>query len=160
MLILPRLSQVLLGTVLLCLIWNQMADCTPTAAKPQSQQPSFQDWILTTPLPQNPQYSKIELRTLPLFPDLKLAEQLDTDFTTRVADLNDNIARKQRQLHRMLQDWSVSENVIRLTQKELSQLRTERDRLALEHLLIMRQLERNIVIPIPDFAIPQAIETP
>lgn len=155
--ILPRLSQVLLGSVLLCLIWNQMADWTPTASKPQSQHPPFRDWILSTP---PPQYSKIELRTLPLFPDLKLAEQLDADFTTRVADLNDNIAKKQRQLHRMLQDWSVSENVIRLTQKELSQLRTERDRLALEHLLIMRQLERNFVIPVPDFAIPQPLETP
>ncbi len=155
MLILPRLSQVLLGSVLLCLIWNQMADWAPTGAKPQSQQHPFQDWILTPP-----PYSKIELRTLPLFPDLKLAEQLDADFTARVADLNDNIAQKQRQLHGMLQDWSVSENVIRLTQKELSQLRTERDRLALEHLLIMRQLERNFVIPVPDFAMPQPLETP
>jgi hypothetical protein len=156
MLIPSRLSPIVLGSAFLCLIWNQMADCTLTAAKPQSQ-PPLQDWILTTPPPPPP---KIELRTLPLFPDLKLAEQLDADFTARVAALNDNIANKQRQLHRMLQDWSISENVIRLTQKELSQLRTERDRLALEHLLIMRQLERNFVIPSPDFAIPQAIETP
>jgi len=32
-------------------------------------------------------------------------------------------------------------------QARLSQLRTERDRLALEHLLLMRQLQENFVIP-------------
>ena len=87
------------------------------------------------------------LSRLPLFPDTKLAEALESDFRTQIAGLNTQIADKQIALQTMLSSWSSDVELIRKTQGVLSDLRRERDRLSLEHLLLMRQVREHFVIP-------------
>ncbi|MEN9221900.1 MAG: hypothetical protein Q6M04_05625 [Thermostichus sp. BF3_bins_97] len=91
----------------------------------------------------------IHLERLALLPDADLAEQMDEEFSQRLARLNAQIADKQERLYRLLQDWGSAEADIRQIQAQLSELRTERDRLALEHLLMLRQLQDNFALPLP-----------
>lgn len=91
----------------------------------------------------------IHLERLALLPDPDLAEHMDVDFSQRLARLNAQIADKQERLYRLLQDWGSAEADIRQIQAQLSELRTERDRLALEHLLMLRQLQDNFALPLP-----------
>lgn len=89
------------------------------------------------------------LETLPLMPDRDRALRMDGVFQQKVRLVNLRIQERQRRLHVLLEDWTSDPDQIRGIQAELSELRTERDRLALEHLLLMRQLERHFVIPPP-----------
>ncbi|MEN9202006.1 MAG: hypothetical protein Q6K80_10980 [Thermostichus sp. DG_1_6_bins_120] len=91
----------------------------------------------------------IDLERLALLPDPELAEEMDNEFSRQLARLNGQIADKQERLLRLLQDWGASETEIRQMQIQLSALRTERDRLALEHLLLLRQLQENFALPLP-----------
>ncbi|MEN9231323.1 MAG: hypothetical protein Q6L68_10480 [Thermostichus sp. DG02_5_bins_236] len=91
----------------------------------------------------------IDLEHLALLPDPDLAERMDVDFGQRLARLNEQIANQQERLYRLLQDWGSAEADIRQIQTQLSALRTERDRLALEHLLMLRQLQDNFALPLP-----------
>jgi hypothetical protein len=91
----------------------------------------------------------IHLDHLALLPDADLAEQMDVEFSQQLARLNAQIADKQERLYRLLQDWGSAEADIRQIQAQLSELRTERDRLALEHLLMLRQLQENFALPLP-----------
>ncbi|MGQ9837934.1 MAG: hypothetical protein ACUVRV_08205 [Cyanobacteriota bacterium] len=90
----------------------------------------------------------IHLEHLALLPDPDLAEQMDVDFRQQLARLNEQIAAQQEHLYRLLQDWGSNEEDIRQVQAQLSALRTERDRLALEHLLMLRQLQDNFSLPL------------
>ncbi|WP_244350170.1 hypothetical protein [Thermostichus vulcanus] len=92
----------------------------------------------------------IHLDRLALLPDADLAEQMDVEFSQQLARLNAQIADKQERLYRLLQDWSSSEADLRQIQAQLSELRTERDRLALEHLLMLRQLQDSFALPLPN----------
>jgi hypothetical protein len=87
------------------------------------------------------------LEGLPLFPDPSLAQSLEADFNRQLAAINAQIGDRQAVLQALLLRWESDEGQIRRLQARLSQLRTERDRLALEHLLLMRQLQENFVIP-------------
>ncbi len=91
----------------------------------------------------------IHLDRLALLPDADLAERMDVEFSQQLARLNAQIADKQERLYRLLQDWGSPEADIRQIQAQLSELRTERDRLALEHLLMLRQLQENFALPLP-----------
>ncbi len=113
-------------------------------SSPSFMIPSFK-WFESPP----PSYPAIDLSQLPLFPDSQLAEQINQDFGRQVADLNSQISEKQIELHESLKNWSSPETDIRTIQLDLSELRTERDRLALELLLLLRQLDRNFDIPDP-----------
>ncbi|MFS8900940.1 hypothetical protein NW845_06105 [Synechococcus sp. H60.2] len=86
---------------------------------------------------------------LALLPDPELAEAMDREFNRRLARLNRQIANQQDRLYRLLQTWDSDEEEIRQVQAQLSQLRLERDRLALEHLLLLRQLQENFALPLP-----------
>ncbi len=86
---------------------------------------------------------------LALLPDPELAEAMDREFSRRLARLNRQIVNQQERLYRLLQTWDSDEADIRQIQAQLSQLRTERDRLALEHLLLLRQLQENFALPLP-----------
>ncbi len=99
----------------------------------------------------------IEWDRLALLPDLELAEEMDKEFSRRLARLNRQIANQQERLYRLLQTWDSDEADIRQAQAQLSQLRLERDRLALEHLLILRQLQENFALPLPS---PSAANSP
>ncbi len=103
---------------------------------------------LDPPLPTSADLG-IEWDRLALLPDLELAEEMDRQFSRRLARLNRQIANQQERLYRLLQTWDSDEDAIRQTQAQLSQLRLERDRLALEHLLILRQLQENFALPLP-----------
>lgn len=74
---------------------------------------------------------------------------MDREFSRRLARLNQQIASQQDRLYRLLQTWDANVEDIRQTQAQLSQLRFERDRLALEHLLLLRQLQENFALPLP-----------
>jgi hypothetical protein len=87
------------------------------------------------------------INQIPLLPDPDMARQVEIDFKENVAFLNQQIADHQTRLHSLLLNWSSDPSVIREIQAQLSELRTERDRLALEHLLILRQLERDFALP-------------
>ncbi|MEN9224494.1 MAG: hypothetical protein Q6M54_03385 [Thermostichus sp. DRC_bins_24] len=91
----------------------------------------------------------IHLERLALLPDADLAEEMNVEFSQQLARLNAQIADKQERLYRLLQDWDSAETDIRQIQAQLSELRTERDRLALEHLLMLRQLQDNFALPLP-----------
>ncbi len=103
---------------------------------------------LGSPLPTSADLG-IDWDRLALLPDLELAEEMDRQFSRRLARLNRQIANQQERLYRLLQTWDSDEDAIRQTQAQLSQLRLERDRLALEHLLILRQLQENFALPLP-----------
>lgn len=89
----------------------------------------------------------IDLDNLALIPDRRLAKQMEADFSQQVTDLNQQIGSKQADLQHLLMNWSSDTKQLHLIQAEISALRTERDRLALEHLLILRQLQLEFVIP-------------
>ena len=91
----------------------------------------------------------IDWAQLPLLPDPELAAEMDREFSRRLARLNQQIASQQDRLYRLLQTWDANVEDIRQTQAQLSQLRLERDRLALEHLLLLRQLQENFALPLP-----------
>jgi hypothetical protein len=115
---------------------------------PLLNRPRFTPLPRLSPSPPPPVEIGIDLDLLPLFPDQELATQMESQFNQRVADLNAEIALKQADLHHWLVTWESDEAKIRETQVDLSRLRTERDRLSLEHLLVMRQLELHFIIPI------------
>ncbi|MFS8885580.1 hypothetical protein [Synechococcus sp. H70.2] len=101
------------------------------------------------PLPPTSTQLDIDWAQLPLLPDPQLAEEMDREFSRRLARLNQQIASQQDRLYRLLQTWDSDEEEIRQVQAQLSQLRLERDRLALEHLLLLRQLQENFALPLP-----------
>ncbi|MEN9205074.1 MAG: hypothetical protein Q6J68_02765 [Thermostichales cyanobacterium SZTDM-1c_bins_54] len=103
-------------------------------------------WGLGDP-PSWAQSPSVVLEALPLFPDAELAADLETRFSQQLAAINAQIGDRQAVLQALLMRWESDEGQIRRLQARLSQLRTERDRLALEHLLLMRQLQENFVIP-------------
>jgi hypothetical protein len=131
---------------------------SPTPAKPPTPTagtdapaglsfPTLLPWPgLPTFFPSEPE---IDLTNLPLFPDLDTSKRVEAEFDSRVAELNSQIAGKQALLYNLLVNWASDVSEIRQIQVELSELRTERDRLALEHLLLLRQLEETFVIPVP-----------
>lgn len=87
------------------------------------------------------------LETLTLIPDRVTAERLERLFGLRVQAINTQIAQHQTDLQKRLADLTSSDDEIRRLQAELSQLRVERDRLAIEHLLLMRQVTEKLVFP-------------
>ena len=99
----------------------------------------------------------IDWDRLALLPDPDLAEEMDREFSRRLARLNRQIANQQERLYRLLQTWDSDEADIRQAQAQLSQLRIERDRLALEYLLMLRQLQENFALPLPG---PSAASSP
>ncbi|MFS8854441.1 hypothetical protein NW851_01035 [Synechococcus sp. H55.7] len=130
---------------------------TPTPAQNQPTSPGielspFPDFPLLKELdPPSPTLADLGIHWdhLALLPDPELAEAMDREFNRRLARLNRQIANQQERLYRLLQDWDSDEADIRQIQSQLSQLRTERDRLALEHLLLLRQLQENFALPLP-----------
>ncbi|NJL98182.1 MAG: hypothetical protein HC924_04830 [Synechococcaceae cyanobacterium SM2_3_2] len=126
----------------------------PSAARGSASPTQLLDRPRFTPLPRlspsplSPVEIGIDLDLLPLFPDQELATLMENQFNQRVAELNADIALRQADLHHWMVTWESDEAKIRETQAELSRLRTERDRLALEHLLVMRQLELHFIIPL------------
>jgi len=132
---------------------------TPPVARPQPPAPDqtdpllFPDFPLLKELdPPPPSLADLGIHwdRLALLPDPELAEEMDVEFSRRLARLNRQIADQQERLYRLLQTWDSDEADIRQIQAQLSQLRTERDRLALEHLLMLRQLQENFALPLPD----------
>ncbi|MEO1133869.1 MAG: hypothetical protein AAFX40_14330 [Cyanobacteria bacterium J06639_1] len=97
--------------------------------------------------------AEIDLDALTLIPDPRTAEQLESLFRLRVAGINDSIQRRQADLQGQLADASSNDDDIRQLQRELSNLRSERDRLAIEHLLLMRQVTEKLVFP-ASFGVP------
>lgn len=87
------------------------------------------------------------IEKIPLLPNPEMARQVEADFKENVAFLNQQIADHQTRLQSLLMNWSSEPSMIREIQAQLSKLRTERDSLALEHLLILRQLERDFTLP-------------
>jgi len=104
-------------------------------------------WGLWDPLGWAQPVHPVLLEGLPLFPDPDLAAALETDFSRQLAVINAQIGDRQAVLQTLLIRWESDADQVRHLQTRLSQLRTERDRLALEHLLLMRQLQENFVIP-------------
>lgn len=134
---------------------------TPPVARPQPPAPDqtdpdpllFPDFPLLKELdPPPPSLADLGIHwdRLALLPDSELAEEIDVEFSRRLARLNRQIADQQERLYRLLQSWDSDEADIRQIQAQLSRLRTERDRLALEHLLMLRQLQENFALPLPD----------
>ena len=132
---------------------------TPPVARPQPPAPDqtdpllFPDFPLLKELdPSPPSLADLGIHwdRLALLPDPELAEEMDVEFSRRLARLNRQIADQQERLYRLLQTWDSDEADIRQIQAQLSRLRTERDRLALEHLLMLRQLQENFALPLPD----------
>ncbi|GAB4217818.1 MAG: hypothetical protein OHK0012_23860 [Synechococcales cyanobacterium] len=101
-----------------------------------------------SPVPQpRPVSQSIVLEGLTLLPDPDLATVLEDQFTQRLGSVNAQISDRQAVLQQLLGRWESDDGQIRRLQARLSQLRTERDRMALEHLLMMRQLQEKFVIP-------------
>ncbi|MFS8851363.1 hypothetical protein NW832_01010 [Synechococcus sp. R5-16] len=122
-------------------------------APPKTELSPFPDFPLLKELdPPPPSLADLGIHwdRLALLPDPELAEEMDVEFSRRLARLNRQIANQQERLYRLLQTWDSDEADIRQIQAQLSQLRTERDRLALEHLLMLRQLQENFALPLPD----------
>ncbi len=92
---------------------------------------------------------EVDLQKLPLFPDPQLAQQVNERFDQQVVELNAQINDLQAKLFDSLKDWSVEESRIQQIQREISELRAERDQLSLELLLLMRQLDRQFEVPDP-----------
>lgn len=138
-----RWPQVLAGTQFEVAISVGVADSLNTSARP-----TFTPIPRLAPTPVPRPDIGIDLGLLPLLPDLELAEQMQHQFQDQVTRINAQIAEKQADLHSWLSSWDTDETKIRAAQAELSRLRTERERLSLEHLLVIRQLERQFVIPI------------
>ncbi len=138
-----RWPQVLAGTQFEVAISVAVGDSLNAPPRP-----TFTPIPRLAPTPVPPPDIGIDLSLLPLLPDLELAEQMQHQFHDQVARINAEIAEKQADLHSWLTSWETDEAKIRETQAELSRLRTERERLSLEHLLVMRQLERQFIIPL------------
>lgn len=140
-----RLTQPLAGSQASTPAQNQ-------PASPEIELSPFPDFPLLKELdPPLPTLADLGIHwdRLALLPDLELAEEMDREFSRRLARLNRQIANQQERLYRLLQTWDSDEADIRQIQAQLSQLRTERDRLALEHLLLLRQLQENFALPLP-----------
>lgn len=90
-----------------------------------------------------------ELNSLILLPSSDTVTWLDEQFSLEVAPLNARIAFRQELLEELLSDPNSNDNRIRQVQSILSKLRAERDRLAIEHLLLVRQLSDGGKIPNP-----------
>ncbi|MDX2272927.1 MAG: hypothetical protein NW237_13410 [Cyanobacteriota bacterium] len=130
--------------------WLPMPTASPLLPTDLSS-PETDPLLLLFPLwptqpPQSPELT-VDLVNLSLLPDGDLAESMDAQFNQEVAILNRQINDKQAQMHEQLLNWSSSPDQIRQIQVEVSNLKAERDRLALEHLLVMRQLQQRFVIP-------------
>ncbi|WP_051039836.1 hypothetical protein [Synechococcus sp. PCC 7336] len=95
----------------------------------------------------------VNLDALVLLPDRQTADWLEAQFEANVAILNDRITRRQAMLQDLLMDADSHDDRIRQVQSILSQLRTARDRLAIEHLLLIRKLS-------PDGTLPAAVTPP
>jgi len=117
----------------ICLIWDPVWGQTP-APSPGAQ-------------PRSTGLEGIVLEGLTLLPDPDLATALEDQFTQRLSSVNAQISDRQAVLQQLLGRWESDDGQIRRLQARLSQLRTERDRMALEHLLMMRQLQEKFVIP-------------
>lgn len=138
-----RWPQVLAGTQF------EVAISVAVGERPnRPARPTFTPLPRLAPTPVPPPDIGIDLSLLPLLPDLELAQQVQHLFHDQVTRLNAEIAEKQADLHAWLSTWETDETKIRAAQAELSRLRTERERLSLEHLLVMRQLERQFIIPV------------
>lgn len=90
---------------------------------------------------------EVDLGELQLIPNSKTAARLERQFGSQVKTINWRINQRKTELRLKLTDLTSSDREIRRLQAELSQLRTERDRLAIEHLLLMRQVTEKLVFP-------------
>ncbi|MGK7911886.1 MAG: hypothetical protein AB4050_10465 [Synechococcus sp.] len=90
---------------------------------------------------------EVDLSQLVLLPSPNTVTWLDKQFETEVASINSRIAFRQELLQQLLQDPDSSDDRIRQVQSILSQLRAERDRIAIEHLLLVRQVSENGSLP-------------
>ena len=98
---------------------------------------------------QPPPNLSLNLDSLVLLPSDDTVTWLDNRFSQQVAPLNDRIAFRQELLEELLSDPNSNDNRIRQVQSILSRLRAERDRMAIEHLLLVRQLSSEGVLPKP-----------
>ena len=96
-----------------------------------------------------PSPSTFNLEHLILLPNLETIAWLDRQFAISVAPLNSRIELRQDMLLELLSQPSSSDGEIREVQSILSQLRSERDRMAIEHLLLVRQLSEEGKLPRP-----------
>ncbi|MEO0852207.1 MAG: hypothetical protein AAFY15_01710 [Cyanobacteria bacterium J06648_11] len=92
-------------------------------------------------------FVEVDLDALTLIPDPRTAERLESLFRLRVSGINARIQRRQADLQGKLADANSNDDDIRRLQRELSNLRAERDSLAIEHLLLMRQVTEKLVFP-------------
>jgi hypothetical protein len=90
---------------------------------------------------------QIDLAALPLLPNPITSNWLTQRFEQQVRILNDRITFRQTVLRDLLADPNSNDASIRQVQAILSQLRTQRDRLAIEHILLMRQIQDNFTLP-------------
>lgn len=86
----------------------------------------------------------INVMELPLLPDPETALFLENTFSQQVASINHQIGEYQAELYTLLNDTYSSDRDIRRTQAIISQLRTERDRLSIEHLIKLRQVQDDL----------------
>ncbi|MEM9568549.1 MAG: hypothetical protein AAF974_09605 [Cyanobacteria bacterium P01_E01_bin.34] len=89
----------------------------------------------------------VDLSQLVLIPSPATVSWLDEQFEVEIAPINSRIAFRQDLLQQLLSNPDSSDNRIRQVQSILSQLRAERDRIALEHLLLVRQVNENGALP-------------
>ncbi len=89
----------------------------------------------------------VDLSQLVLIPNPATVSWLDEQFEIEIAPINSRIAFRQDLLQQLLSDPDSNDNRIRQVQSILSQLRAERDRIAIEHLLLVRQVNANRTLP-------------
>lgn len=102
---------------------------------------------LPQPYQPEPQPLGIDLSELILLPSTATASWLDRKFETEVAPLNARIEFRQELLQQLLRNPDSNDDRIRQVQSILSQLRAERDRIAIEHLLLVRQVSTDGRLP-------------
>ena len=98
-------------------------------------------------LPQPNASLDVDLSHMLLIPDTATVTWLDEQFEKEVEPLNSRISFRQQLLQDLLNDPDSNDNRIRQVQSILSQLRAERDRIAIEHLLLVRQVSENGALP-------------
>ncbi len=100
------------------------------------------------PQPLKP-FPLLDLELLILLPNTETIAWLDRQFAAAVAPINARIEFRQDLLLQLLSEPNTSDHQIRQAQLILSQLRAERDRMAIEHLLLVRQLSDDGKLPRP-----------